>query len=414
MKKILLIGFVYAASISAFSQALISDSIQLGTSYANQCFYQLSTQTKTNNVNGDWDIKFATSLFSVAARINSGAGVELYLPTNDDTTNFTSNTIDTLGATRLRDGNDDWESSSFVSFGTGHPDYGWVQYGGGGSLVGTKVLILKTSSGSWKKIQLLTGTPSGIYTVRFANLDGSGVTTQTINKSTYSNRLHIYFDIDANAVLDKEPGKNDWELVFRKYEANLGGGVYYGVTGGLSNANVGIIEARNMSISDAKTNWGSYAFDSAIDVIGHDWKDFDMVSSQWIVDDSLSYIIQDKTGNIYQMVFTSWAGSATGWFYFTVQQLGFASVDEQNSFRSFGLYPNPTEDILTITYQTTISNQVTFQVLDLSGKVIKTLYGAQNNLVNITNLDVSNLPKGTYIVRGITSNGIVTDKFIKL
>ena len=108
IKKITLITAL--VSLFQFSNAqVVSDSVTLGSGYANQVFYQLSTGTKTSASNQDWDLQFFSSLFSASIRVNSGAGVELYYGNSTDTTNFATATIDTSSLTIMRDGYATWE-----------------------------------------------------------------------------------------------------------------------------------------------------------------------------------------------------------------------------------------------------------------------------------------------------------------
>lgn len=416
MNKILIIFLSIILIKSSIAQTVVSDSVELGASYTNQVFYKLSDGSKLTASNMDWDICFNTSLFSVSARINGGVGVELYLPSNNDTSNFTTTTIDTVGATRLRDTYESWleEGSSFVSVGTGHPDYGWVKYQGTGNLVGTKVFIVKTSGGVWKKVQLISGTSGGTYTLRFADLNGGNLTTQTIMKSTVSNKLNVYLDVDSNAVLDLEPVATDWDILFRTYEGDLGGGIYYNVTGALSNDGIGVAEVRNTPVTDAKSNWNTYALDSNIDVIGYDWKEFDMFQFKWVIEDSLSYIVQDKSQNIYQLIFSGWSGNSSGKGYFTVEQLSSANIPEKTGFASFGLYPNPAQDLLKLTYQIEGVNEVKFDIYTLSGEKVKSISGLNNTEINTSDIDISELSRGSYIIVGSTNKGMLTEKFMKL
>ena len=149
MKKILLIIISTVAFNTAFLQ--VSDSVNLTAGYSNQVFYKLSDGTKTSGVSTDWDLQFFTFFQTASIRINSGFGVEVYLPTNSDTANFSTTTIDTSGSTRLRGDNLDWENDVFTSLQTGHPNYGWGAYQGLGNLVGLKVYAIKLTSGVFKK-----------------------------------------------------------------------------------------------------------------------------------------------------------------------------------------------------------------------------------------------------------------------
>jgi hypothetical protein len=71
----------------------------------------------------------------------------------------------------------------------------------------------------------------------------------------------------------------------------------------------------------------------------------------------------------------------------------------------FELYPNPAIDNITIEIQ----QQATIEILSIEGQLIKSISSSDNK----TNIDVSALPKGMYVVEVKTENGIKMKKFIK-
>ncbi|AZA53086.1 DUF5074 domain-containing protein [Chryseobacterium sp. G0201] len=69
----------------------------------------------------------------------------------------------------------------------------------------------------------------------------------------------------------------------------------------------------------------------------------------------------------------------------------------------FGIYPNPTTDVLNIKTQDKVMNAVIF---DLSGKMI-------NAQINNGQINVSSLTKGMYILKVVTDKAVYQQKFIK-
>ena len=67
------------------------------------------------------------------------------------------------------------------------------------------------------------------------------------------------------------------------------------------------------------------------------------------------------------------------------------------------IYPNPTQDILNIKADREILN---VQLIDIQGRLVKTVFA-------INQLDIRALPKGVYVVRVETSEGIFTEKVRK-
>jgi hypothetical protein len=413
MKKIILL--IASAFLLNVSYAQISDSVNLTAGYSNQVFYKLSDGTKTSSLSTDWDLQFFSSLFSASIRVNSGFGVELYSVSNSDTTNFATTTLDTIGKTLLRDDNTNWELDAFTSTATGHPNYGWGYYQGTGKLVGIKVFAIKLTSGAVKKIWIKSFETAGQVNIVVADLDGSNLVVKTLNRTTYSTKKHFYYDVEGDAVLDAEPVSSDWELVFRKYVENVGGGQFYSVTGAFSNYNTEIAQVNNVEVGTAKLNWATYTYNTEINIAGSDWKDFNMSTFVYDVQDSLSYLIKDNAGDIYQLIFTGFAGSSTGKVYFTKELITTASINENSLLSSVGVYPNPVNDILTVTYEAKETiNSITFDLIDMNGRIVKSL-GGQNGVsgMNQGRINISDLNKGVYLLSIKADNSIITKRIIK-
>ncbi|MEN8957002.1 MAG: hypothetical protein ABF258_03185, partial [Flavobacteriales bacterium] len=326
LKRLLLISAISAATTVNFSQ--ISDSVTMGPGYTNEVYYELSSGTKTTFQGTNWDLQFSTSRFSVSIRLNGGQGVELFEAVTSDTTNFSSSTLDTSSLTSLYDGFLSWEQDAFTSQSTGHPNYGWGVYSSGGNLIGIKVYAIKLTSGVFKKIWIKSLIGGSNITFSVADLDGSNMVTKTLNKTTYSSKRFFYYDIENDSVINAEPAKADWDFVFRKYSVELFPGTFYPVTGALTNANIGVAQVDNTPTANAKANFTTYALDSTIEILGYDWKSFSNFS--WQIQDSLSYIIQNYNGDVFQLIFTGTSGSSQGKMYFTTEQLAFSSVEENS------------------------------------------------------------------------------------
>ena len=102
----------------------------------------------------------------------------------------------------------------------------------------------------------------------------------------------------------------------------------------------------------------------------------------------------------------SWATVNSGWgvtISFAMFPILCPTTTDINTFNnnSVKIYPNPTTGIVNIEG---IDNYKELQVLDIQGKTVMTI----NNFTNT--LNVSNLPKGNYIIRIISDNSVITKK----
>lgn len=412
-KKISSIIASIAVSTLTYSQ-VVSDSVTLGAGYSDQVFYQLSTGNKTTASSTDWDLQFFSSLFSASIRVNSGFDVELYQAASTDTSNFLTTTIDTSSLTILRGGYETWETDAFTSQATGHPNYGWGKYQGLGNLVGFKVYAIKLSSGVFKKIWIKEFKTSGTLTFTVADLNGANAFTKTLNRTAYNTKRHFYYDIENDSIYDSEPGKTNWELVFRKYN-DQAGPQYYNVTGALSNEDLAIAQVNNTEISTAKVNWNNHTYDSSINVIGYDWKSFNMSTFSWDITDSLSFIMKDYTGDVYQLVFTGTSGSSSGKMYFTKEKFSLVSVEENSPVANIGVFPNPTTGQLNINFElNNTENPAEIRMIDMSGRVVKNIVSGFNT-AGFTQMrtDISELNNGVYLLQIISGEKSITKRIVK-
>ena len=76
---------------------------------------------------------------------------------------------------------------------------------------------------------------------------------------------------------------------------------------------------------------------------------------------------------------------------------------------SISLYPNPTTDLINISFADVNAGEAQFQIIDITGKVIKVAQ-APINSGSIQTIDVSSLKPGIYQV-GVKLNG--STKFIR-
>lgn len=414
LKRLFFISAFAAISTTNFSQVL-SDSVTMGPGYANQIYYELSSGTKTISNSTNWDLQFSSNLMSGSIRINGGQGVELFEANTSDTANFATSTIDTSSLTNLYDGYLSWEQDAFTAQATGHPNYGWGIYTGAGNLTGIKVYVIKLTSGVLKKIWIRNFIASGNIIFSIADLDGSNMTTKTLNRSTYSTKRFFYYDVENDSILDSEPAKASWDFVFRKYSKMVAPGTYYNVTGALTNANIGVAQVDNTPTADAKTNYSNYSLDSSINILGYDWKSFNMSTFSWDITDSLSYIIKNYNEDVWQVIFTGTTGSSQGKMYFTKEKIATVSLEENTPVLNVGVYPNPTSSVLNINFELVNSSfPAMINLFDMNGRVVKMISNDfQNSGFNQLKTDISELQSGVYFLQIKSGSNSITKRVVK-
>jgi aminopeptidase YwaD len=153
-------------------------------------------------------------------------------------------------------------------------------------------------------------------------------------------------------------------------------------------------------------DWANLDYTTGSDVIGHDWKTFDMGTFTYLMEDSLYYFVKAQNGNIYKISFTSFSGSATGTTTFTQQLVSSLSVPE-NSSQPTTIYPNPAREQINIVTPAGQKGTV----------IISNLTGQELSRVSFTNgnshaINISGLINGTYIVSVKTDNTFYSKKIV--
>ena len=389
-------------SLNLFSQ---NQSISLLPSYTNQSFYSLENGEVANLNNTDWDLAFSTATMSSSIRINAGMGTELYSYPLGDTTDWnTFNSSNLSNWLPIYNSDTNWFVGAFDKNSTSMFDMGWGMY----SMIthhvtGDSLYAIKTVGGDWKKlwIQKLANDE---YTFKYANLDGTNEINTSVSKLNYSDKNFIYYSLDQNSVLDREPNSIDWDITFTKYITPVQG-MPYGVTGVMSNDGVQVAQVDNLPDPNSYTDYYQHSMSTEINTIGYDWKSFDMSTFSYSVEPYRCYFVKDLKDKVWRIIFTSFEGSSTGNIEFNTQEItSSTSISElQSDISTFEIYPNPiTDNNLTIVFDNSF-NETHLEIFTVTGKQVfdKNINGAG---FQAKSLSLPNLDKGLYIV-SISSRG---------
>ena len=399
--------FFILLSINLHSQ---NQLISLQPSYTNQSFYSLENGEVSNLNNSDWDLAFSTASMSSSIRINAGMGTELYSYPLGDTTdwnNFNSSNLSNWLPIYNSDTN--WFIGAFDKHSTSMFDMGWGMY----SMIthyvrGDSLYAIKTVGGDWKKlwIQKLA---NGEYTFKYANFDGSNEINATVSKANYSDKNFVYYSLDQNSILDREPNSVDWDITFTKYITPVQG-MPYGVTGVLSNDGVHVAQADNIPDPNSYNDYSQHPMMTEINSIGYDWKTFNMSSFSYSIEPYRCYFVKDFNDNIWRIIFTSFEGSSSGNIEFNTVNLTSSTfiADNESDISSFEIYPNPmTGNNLTVVFDNS-SDKSELNIFDITGKnVYNEIFNSQGFQAKLISLP--NLNNGVYVVT-LSSKGSIFQK----
>jgi len=413
MKKIYYLLFMLLPAFTAHAQF---EQVSVGAGYANMAFYDIKTGATTQHPHTVWDIAFAVGPQDLGVFVNEGVAsspdaveVALYV-----TTAASFEEADTSGMTRIYNNEISWSAGAFnhVKSNADPFDFGWGTYDVITHQVqGSRIFVIKLRSGPYKKleIQSLAG---GVYTFRYADLDGSNETTQTVDKADFAGKTLAYFSFETESVLDLEP--ESWDLLFTRYTTPLESeGVFleYIVTGTLSNKGVEVAQADGIDPATVDFENYSDSYSDTLTTIGHDWKAFDLSSFQWSIPTDRVYFVKNAVGEIWKVQFVDFEGSSTGTT--TIEQSLVGTVTNlDNIFQhleSFGLYPNPATDFVNIALESkTSAPQALIQIFNTAGQLLRTQQIAIQAGLNTEQLSL-NLPAGIYQV----SVQVGTDRITK-
>lgn len=368
-------------------------TVSTGPSYVNESFYALDKDSTWSAQLKNWHLAFGTS-FAASIQINSGLGLKLYKVTNADQSEFA--TLDTTGMMasypELHNSTTSWDEGAFNSIAdtSNSLDLGWGTYNMITHVVtGDSLFLLAipdTAANAqpgemlYKKLYIdkLEG---GKFIFRHANLDNSDDYVDTLDKADFrhSNGQRVknfgYFNLFTRQPVDREPYSDQWDLQFGKYAAMVAPGSYYTVSGVRANRGLRIAEVADIDTSAIATleDTSKASFSTDIDVIGHDWKSFNM--STYDIEDSLTYIVATDSGDYYSLVFTGFGGSANGDYTFKKEFLGQVTdleVEQREAAESgIRLFPNPAVQSTNLVLENLSRGEAQLRVYSLEGKMIE-------------------------------------------
>lgn len=156
------------------------------------------------------------------------------------------------------------------------------------------------------KLQLLSVNDSA-YTFRFGDVSAKDAPITTLKKDKNCN--YTYFNAQIADIVAYEPIATDWDIQFTRYRYvyyNMNPITPYQVNGVLSNTTVTqVAETTNIKFEDIDASLAtSLTYSNAADVIGFDWKYYDLNGSgKYTVNSKKTFLIKHSSGTIYKLKF---------------------------------------------------------------------------------------------------------------
>jgi hypothetical protein len=403
---VLSVVLVFTTSFSNGNTLMEGDSVTMGAGYANDIYYSYENGEVSSVVRTNWDLAFFTSPWSAGILTNGAAGVELYPYPLGDTSAW--NAIDSTGLASWPvsyNSPDEWEDGAFNRFAMGHPDYGWGVYNVvNHDVVGDSLYLIKLMDGNMKKLWIQRkASMMNTFYFKFADLDGSNEVEKVLDCNPYTDKNFVYYSMQSDEVLDREPDSDSWDILFTKY-MGINNDQPYPVTGALSNVNVPA--NKNAEVGPDFEDWFAVPMDSTKSPIGYDWKYFDMGVFNYVVEDSIAYFTRSRAEDVYKLVFSAF-NYMDGKIVFDISLTSPAAVSEINNDAAFLIYPNPASRQINIEIIGS-ENWNEILITDISGRVV---LQTEVSVMNHISIPVEGLSEGVYFV-GLKSDN--TQKVQKL
>lgn len=263
--------------------------------YSKQLFYDIETNTVVKTVNRtSWDLGFSSNTFLPHIILNSSNKMEA---AELNTTNFDS--ITSVNTTSL---NFTWDHSSGLKDSLALKNAISTQH----------VFIVNRgdnpdlSARGIKKIQVLNYNDS-TYVLKHADVDNNNLHIDTIKMNQTVNFTSFTFDFGGN-IVDVEPNKETWDLLFSQYTHTFyisNPPTSYSVNGTLLNPYlVSGAKVFNKPFSDVSLDdLATHPLSDTLDVIGYNWKYYNLDESQYTVYPNQNYLIQNQEGFYYKLRF---------------------------------------------------------------------------------------------------------------
>ncbi len=416
MKKQLLTGAIALSALTAGAQ--VNDTVYVGAGYANQVWYSLESDDQGSAPKANWDLAFDVSGFGSTIYVNHSAGDTLWAYPSADATGWSTVDISGLSSWTPRwNADTSWTMGAMGRYAdpSDATDLDWGKYNMTTHIIsGDSIYVIKVAGVGYKKL-MIESLSGGSYSFKYANIDGTDAQTATLAKSAYTGKNFGYYSLSANAALDREPASASWDLLFGSYTRNLPS--EYGVTGVLANNDVRVAKCVEVADVATFTAYSTATFNTAINVIGYDWKTFN--GTAYDIEDSTVFFVEPANGDIWKVVFTGFGGSSTGAMMFSKEKLYTAppagTTGVMAATPSVALYPNPASGSnvnLVYSFPAAVP-AASVTITDMTGKVIlrEGIQGGEGLQQHIIN--TSSLMPGMYLVQVTGGNYTSMPQLIK-
>jgi hypothetical protein len=285
-----------------------SISMKLGEDYGNVFYYNLASQTiVSQNKWNDWDLAFYAQDDDFFIKLNHGANMKAF-KTNatllEAVTSLDPNIkpkVDDATGDRAKialNYTQDFTSNDTIYFN----DAVYIL------LLGTDAL---GNEMGYKKMKL-DFVYQNHYQISYANLDNTEKVSKKIYKDLKYNYMYLSFKNEGE-IVPIEPDKTAWDIVFtRSTDVTISNDFVdtifdYSVTSVLLNPFSTTAYLENALTFEAinQSTINSSALTNQLNIIGYDWKAYDLTNGIYAVRENQAYVVRDINDFYYKIKFVS-------------------------------------------------------------------------------------------------------------
>jgi hypothetical protein len=428
----LLLATAALTAINVSAQGVLNDSAIMGQGYANQVFYDVKTGAKATSAVNNWDIAHTSVSRDNCIRANHMSGLRVFQYPKGKTDAWSS--FDTAGWTAWKPLWNDIHDHNKGAFNLYNNmakwKFGWGTYDVNSKEVLGDSLFLLAWAGMtpgtyskflkfWPVIQKANGD----LIFKYANLDGTAETTDTLFQSSAAGKMYKYFKFTGATKPGREPASTDWDITFNRYfelSPNPMTGIpeMYPVMGIESKRGTRTAKVFGRPFNSIKpdSNWlvGDYtkAFKNDLTGIGSNWKTF---SGAWSLSDTMCYLIERTrtTDTSYWLLrMTAFTGSAGGKTLFSRMQLRNSLSVKDKFFGSVKVFPNPASKQFFLTLDMPTPKACRVFVKSMDGKTLVSQPLQAQASWNAYPVSVAGISSGIYLLQIQSGSEVMTQKLV--
>lgn len=281
--------------ITTFSEEPVYQAVaKMGSDYQDQVYFSLETAASIDtHLKTDWDLSLSTENDAWQIRLNSSRLMKLwkspytaiYEIINTEEIEADDWLYDTPDGTLQGNAFGDWRNSNEIY------------------VIDMGVSNIDGSSYGFYKCKLISVGETN-YTIDLAEIAATSWTRVEIPK--LKTQAEVLFSITNREVISR-PDAGQYELFFTQYTHIFDeedGPLPYLVTGALIDNGVEVALVNDKDYDDINSNdIANYTFENRLDMIGYDWKNYDLDLGVFTIFPEKNYLVKNRFGNVYKLHF---------------------------------------------------------------------------------------------------------------